>query len=297
MKYNSKLILGTAQFGLDYGVNNKRGRIPEKEVTEIIKQAWTEGIDLLDTAFSYGESERVIGRYLRSSSRSPAVVSKLPDCTIDEIMGYFYKSLAFLNIDSFYGYLLHDFQTYKRDSEVWWVLEELNKRGKTNKIGFSLYYPEELELLLDRKVRFDLIQVPFSVLDRRFENKFTLLKDRGVEIHVRSVFLQGLVFKSMAELTGRFIKVKKKICQLQMIANAQKTTVAAICLNYVLSNKKIDRVVVGVDSLEHLNEVIRLASEMNLDKDVFQALEAVRENDEGMLLPFNWSSATAGSVS
>jgi aryl-alcohol dehydrogenase-like predicted oxidoreductase len=285
---SQKLILGAAQLGMDYGINNLRGQIPADEVKILLDTALNHGIDTIDTAFNYGNSERVIGQYLFNSQKEFKMISKLPHCDASEIEGYFYKSLAFLNIDRFYGYLLHDFQAYINDPGLWRKLEILKKEGKVEKIGFSLYYPQQLDLLIERKVAFDLLQVPYSVFDRRFEDYFPALKKAGIEVNVRSVFLQGLVFKKIDEMSGQFNKIKHKMTKLRAIADQNKQTVAAACLGFTLANNKIDKVVIGVDSLENLKDIISIAGNFNKNNMFADNFSELEEQDEQILLPFNW---------
>ena len=109
---NLKLALGTAQFGLDYGIANKKGKVAKEEVFKILEYAHSVGIDTLDTAYSYGESEDVIGKFISNSGKSFNVISKMPDLnsdTVSPVNGYFSQTLARLRQKKIYGYLIHKF--------------------------------------------------------------------------------------------------------------------------------------------------------------------------------------------
>lgn len=287
MKPN-KIALGTAQFGMDYGINNQRGKIPEKEVFDILFEASRSGIDTLDSAYAYGNSEAVIGNFIRESKKDLKIVSKSPKCEIEEMENIFYSSLKQLGINVFYGYIIHSFDHYRKYPEIWNILERLKSNGKIEKIGFSLYFTSELDYILENNLNIDIIQVPYSIFDQRFEPYFQELKNEDVEIHVRSVFLQGLVFINPDELDNYFTKIKEKLVNLNSMSIKQNIPIVALCLNFAVLNSFVDKVVVGVDSLNNLKEII---SSMDYHRDVqniISKLSVLKEEDENIILPFNW---------
>jgi aryl-alcohol dehydrogenase-like predicted oxidoreductase len=274
-----KLALGTTQFGMNYGINNKKGKIPKKEVFEMLNYASQRGINIIDTAYVYGESEQIIGEFIKESTGKFNVISK---GTFDSVK----KSMKRLNLKKLYGFLIHNFKEF--DEKSWNKLKEMELNGKIKKIGFSLYYPEEAEELLEKNIEFDIIQVPFSIFDQRFAKLFPLLKERGTEIHVRSVFLQGLVFKDPEKLEEKFARIKDKLESLQSISNNSKISIASLCINFAASNKHVDRVVVGVDSLENFKENIESFNQMEETKKVYNQLLGLKEENENIILPINW---------
>lgn len=184
----TKIILGTAQFGLDYGVNNKKGRILKKEVFEILNYAWKNKVRILDTALTYGESEKIIGKFIKKKRVPFKIISKLPKANSKTAGGFFSESLARLGQDKIYGYLVHNFKSFLKNNLIWDTLEKLKAKGRIKKIGFSLYYPQELKYLLKHNFNFDIVQFPYNIFDQRFAPHLSLLKKRNIEIHVRSVF-------------------------------------------------------------------------------------------------------------
>jgi aryl-alcohol dehydrogenase-like predicted oxidoreductase len=284
----NKVALGTVQFGLDYGINNKTGKVDKREVSGILHYAKQVGIDMLDTAFMYGDSESVLGKCLAQSNLDFNIVSKYPDKQQTAVAQVVEESLARLEVKSLYGYLFHSFDTYRQNPELWKEFEAIKELKKVRKIGFSLYYPSELDMLLHDKIRFDIVQLPYSIFDRRFECYFSLLKEADVEICVRSVFLQGLFFKKPEELNGFFLSVKDKIIELRKLSASIGLSVAEICINFTICNSDIDRVVIGVDSLQNLVENIEgLGKCKNLSIHVNE-LRDLSVTDEQIILPFNW---------
>jgi len=286
----SKLALGTAQFGMDYGINNCRGKISRAEAFEILCQAMDNGIDTVDTAAAYGESENVLGEFLGVKKKKFKVISKLPNRSLFDFKDVVSSSLKKLNISSFYGYLFHNFKTYRENPELLVLFKELKKEGKTKKIGFSLYYPHELEFILDYNLECDLVQVPYNVFDQRFGPYFQRLNDRKIEVHTRSVFMQGLIFKCAKDLDGYFSPVKTKIIELHDLAEKYRMPLVSMLVNFALANGSIDRVVVGVDGLDNFNEIMASASYLDRFSGVRDRLISMKEDDEQIILPFNWKS-------
>ena len=285
---NNKIALGTAQFGLDYGISNKKGKIPENEVFEILNESIRSGIKVIDTAYTYGNSELVIGNFLKKHGNVFKIISKLPECNPRDVKDRFESSLERLGVDELYGYMYHSFQHYTDNPEIWDILGELKSEGKIEKIGLSLYYPSELEYIIENKINVDIIQVPYNVFDRRFEQYFPVLKKLGIELFVRSVFLQGLVFKESSELDDYFEKISGKIAKLHSMAAELNISIAALCLNFAILNEFVDEVVVGVDSVQNLKEIVSSSVYRADVESALQKLNSLREDDENMILPMNW---------
>jgi len=277
MNLKSKIGLGTVQFGLDYGISNKSGKTPMKEVESILGFALKEGIDTLDTAVAYGDSEKVLGSVGVNSFK---IISKyLPESesklTIDDQLK---NSLHNLTKESLYGYLAHRPLDILSNSSQWDQLKIFKEQGIIKKIGFSLNKPEELEGLLDAGFQPDLIQVPFNYFDRRFEQLTKKLHSDGCEIHSRSTFLQGLFFRDPYTLPTHFEEVK------DLIKNIQDSTknLAGSLLRFVLEKPFIDKVIIGVENGIQLKENLE-----NLN-NVFLLTDRMFEISESILVPSNW---------
>lgn len=285
----NKLVLGTAQFGLDYGINNKTGKIPRPEAREILKTAIESGIDTFDTAFVYGESEQILGDFMSSCVNKINIISKLPECKYSEVGDIVSHSLDRLRMQEIYGFLVHSFKNYKSEPKIWDELIGLRAKGKINKIGFSLYYPYELEYILKLNISPDFIQVPFSVFDQRFSPYFPALKKKGIGVYARSVFLQGLAFKKPEELGGYFKAVKEKIEQLNFLSKESEIPVFALCLSFALGNNDIDKIVFGVDSLRQLKETTHAPDYiLKFNSHILYQLRNLKTDEEKIILPFNW---------
>ena len=184
--------------------------------------------------------------------------------------------------------MCHSFQHYRDNPEIWNILKKLKSEGKIEKIGISLYYPSELEYIIENKIDIDIIQVPYNVFDRRFEQHFPVLIKLGIELFVRSVFLQGLVFKEPSELDDYFEKIRGKISNLHSLAAELDIPIAALCLNFAVLNEFIDKVVVGVDSVQNLKDIIASSKYIPHVKDALPQLYCFEEDDENIIAPVNW---------
>ncbi len=281
----SRLALGTVQFGLDYGINNKNGKVRYSEVLKILSSAKKSGIDTLDTAAAYGDAETVIGNAIRDTGTFNIVSKTSAVISVSESLE---RTLANLQADSLYGYLYHDVRQYYDNKNGYNDLKKLQESGKINKIGFSLYHTSDLETLLQDQVKFDLVQVPYNIFDTRFANHFSALKDLGVEIHTRSAFLQGLFFRNPNDLSDHFKSVKEILERLHKLSSNENLSVSALCLCFCLLNDAICKVVIGVDSDDNFRENIHSLDDVEKVRSLLPVLREFTVSDEKIILPFNW---------
>jgi len=183
--------------------------------------------------------------------------------------------------------LAHRFDDYMEPSLRAHMLEA-RERGLIHQFGVSLYHPEEARRLLDEDITTDLVQLPFNVFDQRFTPFLAPLKQRGVEIHVRSVFLQGLLLMDPETLPKHFLGIKERIVELRMLAKEREIPIIALLLNFVVAQPKIDRVVVGVTSVEELNANLAALGAGAPESMHQERLEAFAMTDEQVILPYNW---------
>jgi len=277
----SKIVLGTVQFGSQYGINSA-GRPSKGIVSEILLEAHKAGIRKLDTSSAYGDSEKILGECVPLGVDFD-VVSKYPKGigSIDEAIE---GSLLRLNSAKLYGYLLHHFELYKENNALWNDFLRLKNEGKVQKIGFSLYNPDELELLLNNKVKFDILQIPYNIFDRKFDPYLKDLKEACVEINVRSTFLQGLFFMDRNALPTILEPLKRYLLQLDGIAAELGLTVAELALNHNLQNPHIDGVLIGVDNTSQLLQNITAVKDCEVNIEM-----KISADVQYLLNPVNWN--------
>ena len=280
-----KFILGTAQFGLKYGINNRSGIPNDNQLKKILDYCTQKNMNFLDTAPSYGNCEKRIGMFANNRFNIISKFSQLDskkelDNNIDE-------SLKSLNIKSLYGYLSHDENNIIEKPEIWEYLKQLKIDKKTKKIGFSIYDVNKLEYLLDKKIIPDIIQLPYSVFDRKFEKYLPKLKDLGVEIHARSIFVQGLIFMNDNQIPKKLNLLKEPLFKLRKISNQNKIDLEDLAVKFVLSNNYIDKIVFGVDSIEQLKRNLILFKNNNINNKVQTMLKDLKV-DQQLINPINW---------
>jgi aryl-alcohol dehydrogenase-like predicted oxidoreductase len=281
-----KLAIGTVQFGLSYGINNELGKPSLKTVTDILRLASLNKIDTLDTANSYGDSENIIGLCSDFNFKIVSKFSKIKDAKELEIQ--LASTLKNLRIQNLYAYLSHNPKELILNQKIWESLINLKSNGKINKIGYSVYTKQELDSLLKLDIIPDLIQLPFSLLDRAFESYLPELKSKNIEIHSRSVFLQGLYFMNFDKLPKKLESLKPALSELNDICNYNNMKMNELALQYVNSNKFIDKILIGVDSLEQLQNNIESVSNKNITVNILDSINRVNTNFQELLNPSNW---------
>jgi len=285
---NTKLCLGTAQFGLDYGINNPRGKIPQQEIFDILNFANENGVNTLDTASAYGNSETVLGDVISQTGRDFKIITKYPANNEIRPLKWIDTSLGLLKIKKVYGYLFHNYSIFEKNTDYIEDFVKIKETGKAERIGFSLYYPAEAEYLLKNNIPCDIVQIPYNIFDQRFEYLFEELSKRNIEIHIRSVFLQGLFFIKPENLDSRFASIKNMLCDINTLADDLFLNIASLCLGFVCINSKISFVVVGINSLQDLKENIDYYEQLKTKNIDYECLKQFAINDEKIIMPFNW---------
>ena len=284
-----KLSLGTVQFGMNYGISNKAGKVSKIEAKSMLDSAFSAGINLLDTAMSYGNSEKYIGEL---GTQKFNIITKLPPCPLDcvnvddWIIEQLKNSLKTQKRNSIYGLLLHKpsqlLETRGRD--IYHSMEKVKKLGLVYKIGISIYSPKELDYILDQYL-LDIVQCPFNLVDRRLYTSGWMdrLKELGIEIHTRSPFLQGLLLMSHKDMNAKFPIWSEIWDKWHVWLKNSDVSAIQACLSFPLSFRNVDRVVFGANSLIELNEII-LASKIKTEFNFPQ----ISCEEETLINPSNW---------
>ena len=284
-----RLGIGTVQFGINYGIANKIGKVAKIEQSKILDLASKHNISLIDTAINYGDSEKNLGEYGLEKFN---VVSKIPEIpknliNVEKwITDQVKKSILKLGAKSLYGVLLHRAnQLFDYDGKIITYLEKLKNDGLVKKIGISIYAPDELESIL-ANFSIDIVQAPMNLIDRRLKSSgyLKLLKKKKIEVHIRSIFLQGLLLIKKDSLPLKFEKWKNLLEDwYYWLDENPKLSALDICINYIKSIHEIDKIIVGVDSCNQLEEVLRSYS--LTEQFDFPEISC---NDEQLLNPSNW---------
>jgi len=286
------LALGTAQFGMVYGIANQQGEVSLEEVGEILTIAKDAGIDTLDTAMSYGESEGKLGQI---GVHNWKVITKLPAVPqgcfgiSNWVKASVADSLKRLKIEKLYGLLLHHPQDLLQDygEELYNALQSLRSCGIVKKIGISIYSPTELDQIW-KAYKFDLVQTPFNGFDQRLVNSGWLqqLKEQEVEVHARSLFLQGLLLLSEKDRPQKFQRWNSLWTAWHTWLNQQEVSPLAACLGAAFNSGQslFHRIIVGVDSKKQLQEILAV-----LETDLPRWPTQITTQDLDLINPTRWN--------
>lgn len=265
----ARIGLGTVQFGLDYGITNAGGRVAPGDAAAILAAAGAAGIMMLDTAPLYGESEAAIGAALPAGHGFEIVTktgkfgehASTADAA-EALRAGFDQSLAALGQDRVYGLLFHDPADLigPHGPALWREMEGLKARGLVARIGVSVYDGEEIDTILAR-YPIDLIQIPYNPLDHRLIDggQIASLVGRDVEIHARSLFLQGLLLQPAADIPPRFGALAGAVAAMDAAFAARGLTRLEGVLASAFECEAIARFVLGVTQLRELDEIVRAA--------------------------------------
>ena len=289
-----KIALGTVQFGLQYGISNNHGQVLKSEVKSILDFAHKNGITTLDTATSYGKSEEVLGSSLIGNewniiTKTPHFKSQNIDISHVEFLEQtFIQSLNNLGLKNISGLLLHNCNDlFKPGGEkLYRRMEMLKSTGAVKKIGVSVYSGEQIDCLL-QDYDLDIVQLPLNILDQRLINSGHLikLKQNNVEIYARSVFLQGLLLMPLHDIPKFFNPVMRQLKNFKKIAEEKSMSSLELALAFVLGINEVNSIVVGVNSLEHLKQIID-ASSVHVNPEEFKGLSI---SDSNFLNPAVWT--------
>jgi aryl-alcohol dehydrogenase-like predicted oxidoreductase len=286
----TRLALGTAQFGLQYGIANQSGKVSRSEAGAMLQLARDESIEIIDTAIAYGESELCLGNLgvenLKIVTKIPWVPA-MPEAISDWVRTQVIDSCSRLRARSVYAVLLHQpaqlLEPY--GDKLYKALQQLKEDGLALKIGVSVYSPYELDMLAHR-FRFDLVQAPLNLIDQRLVSSGWLrrLNEEGIEIHTRSAFLQGLLLMPRSKIPHKFNRWENLWCSWHSWLEENGIDPVQAGLAYPLGFPEVDRVIVGAQSLKQLQKII--------DSSLRGALENppnLFSEDEQLINPINWT--------
>lgn len=296
MNGSARLALGTAQWGMTYGIANRTGQPPSDEVDRMLQLGRERGVELLDTAHAYGEAEKVLGAqhaatrgYQIVTKTTPLRVSRVGDEHVRRATDGFQESLTSLGCQRVYGLLVHGADTLLVDGgeRIWAALEQIKAEGRVHSIGVSVYHPRQLERILDR-YRIDVVQLPFSVYDQRFKQQGLLHRLQGmrIEVHARSVFLQGLLLLPPDQLPPAFDAIRTHHTDLHTRLRELGLTPIESCLLYGLQQPEIGRIIVGCETVDQLKAAID-ASAMSTPGALSELAE-FGLLDEAVINPSTW---------
>jgi len=314
----SKLTLGTVQLGMNYGIANKRGKPSTDEAFKILTVAVKNGVNSFDTASLYGNSEEVLGQFFTSEEYKNITLEKqnssvkyadeknneliittkfrvipkdnltdagdnanISDSEIEkQIYQWVEHSLEKLKIKKVPVYLLHNAKDMTQYGKVVpETLKKLKKEGLIDKVGVSVYHPEEVEEMLKEDL-YEAVQLPMNLFDQRMINKGIMqkLEDKNIIVFVRSVFLQGLFFLDPENLPQKVQMAREPLLLLRRLADKESMSVAQLAIAYIRDMEGVSSLVLGVETPEQIIENVRLMDAPPISERTRYEIEAGFKN-------------------
>jgi len=284
MKNISPMTLGTVQLGMNYGIANVAGKPDEEKSFSILRTALEGGITVLDTARAYGDSELVIGRFLKQwQGEPPAIITKVPTLqgtTPKELERFVTesveRSLERLGVNKLESVMLHGAKDPILHGKACAdAVKALINQGYTDKVGVSVYTAEDIAGMLQYDI-FSLTQVPMSIFDQRLITGGWIdqLKARDYTVYVRSVFLQGLFFLNPDTMTDPILlkHAAPKLRLLRQVAEEEHMTLAQLAIAFIRDCPGVTSLVLGADTPEQVRENLAQFATAPLSQEVTDRL-------------------------
>lgn len=286
-KPQEKFILGTAQLGLNYGINNTRGRLQISEAVDLLQHAAENGVRFLDSSEAYGDAHVKIGAASKLGIHFD-VFTKFVASKERGIRSQVDQILNEIESESIAGLSFHRFGDYVHFSD-WDTLEQMKKEGAFSLIGVSIYSNDEIgACLLDPRI--DLVQIPFNLLDSN-NQKLALIRslvESGKIVHTRSTFLQGL-FQKQPEEFPEFLKpLKGVVSTIRDIASENQMTAGELALRYSFSFPDIHGVIIGLESESQLWQNLELLQKGSITDRLMKKIRRIVVSDSALLNPSTW---------
>jgi len=286
----NRIVLGGAQLGLPYGILNGGETLSREEVARILDTAAGHGIDAIDTAIAYGQSESVIGETAQNRFK---IISKLPPIPLDEsnvsqwVRTQVDASLSRLKCTSLDALLLHRSQdlTDAHGAELYAAINSLKVEKIIQRFGVSIYTPDELNGIIGT-FDIDVVQAPLNVFDRRILGVIDQLTALNIEVHVRSVFLQGVLIAKPENRPQRFQPWSDHFARFDEWVLSSGVSAMACCLGFALQQSGVAKLVIGTTSPESLTEIMTSIPNMKLEVPA-----DLQSSSEQLIDPRVWSVA------
>ncbi len=283
--------MGSANWGMQYGLSSLKTQVEQSEVKNLLKAGEALGVNLIDTASLYGSAEKVLGQ---NSLKNFKVVTKTPHfnklrITLADaqfLKSTFKLSLERLNIDRSYGLLFHRAEDILKPGKEYLIecITQIKEDGMVSKIGVSIYSSFDIIEICDT-LEPDIVQLPLNIFDQRvvYDGTLKFLKSRNIEIHSRSVFMQGLLLMPVIKMPNYFLRWKKQFKAWFDFCRHNNLKPFDVALNFVGSIREIDKCIIGFSNCEELREC--QMSNLSIQPD---DLKFLHTNDIDLINPSRW---------
>lgn len=295
------IILGTVQLGTAYGINNRSGKPDTKAATALVDAAWEGGVRMFDTAQAYGDSESVLGSAFRALGigETAQVISKLPpdlsENDAGRLEGMIVASLEKLGCSSLYCLMFHrEEHMALLNGNTAQALQSTLETGKVRLFGVSTYTPEAaLDAL--RHPLVSVVQIPASIMDRRFESAgvFDFARAVGKQVHIRSAFLQGVLCMHPGEIPEYLAALRPFVAMFQAVCESKSLKPTALALAWLMDRYPEAHAIFGAETVAQVRENLDFLKQAGTIAPALRAaLETVLPPQEASLLnPALWGKS------
>ena len=283
MSYLKRFILGSAQFSGTYGISNNK-KLSFQEVNEIIKYSFEKGIRDIEVCSSYGESQFKIIQVIKKKNLKKKINTIYKISKIHKNTFKLYNTLKKIsNLKAIFSHSSNFYFSKKFQN----FIKNLDKRKI--KIGVSIYEVSEIEILLNSKVKPNIIQVPYNIFNQKFDQKILLrkLKKHKVQIQVRSIFNQGLIFLSNQDIKSKFPKNFKFLIKFKKKLKKFNENLFNISIKLPLSKSYFKKILIGVTCLKHVDDISNIKSN-KINKVLINQIHNLKFNNSNISDPRKW---------
>lgn len=295
----ARLGIGTVQWGVAYGVNNSIGIAHKDDINMMLAYAAQNSL-IIDTAWAYGNSEEKIGSMLDHNVVKIVTKTKpIKTCSsqlsdqaqqvLDAVLG----SISLLGGRQLYGVLVHqsDDLLGPHGNRLWRMLKRLKGEGLIEKIGCSFCSPNEY-FKVSKRFDLDIVQIPYNIFDQRYINSGMRehTSRYGLEVHLRSIFLQGLFFMKPSELSNKLLPAAPYVKALREKLFEFSLSPQKAALKYVLQTTNNERLIIGSESLEQWNDIVNTIALSPLKAEELEGLSSLAVEEKLIINPVCWIS-------
>ncbi len=299
----SEIAFGGVEIGTPYGigVKNKADMLSEADAIRLLHKAIDEGINFFDTARLYGESERIMGNAFKNRRNEVVLCSKCghirdksgkiyPQNELKKLIECsLYESLKTLQTDTLDVFMLHqaDLEILENDF-VSEIVTNLKTKGLIRATGVSVYVPEETKKAIETNA-WDVIQLPFNLMDQRQKAYFETAYHKGIAIVIRSVLMKGLLSDRGKDLHPALKEVESFIQNYQQLLGPNSKDLPSLATKFALSFDAVSAVLVGIDKMEYLDQSIHATNGEPLDEHTVIKANQLSYPQPDFLNLANWS--------
>jgi len=303
----SEIAFGGVEIGMPYGigVESKKDMLSEEDAIELLNKALDSGINFIDTARMYGNSEQIIGNAFKGRRNEIVICTKCrhlrdrdgklpPNGSLEKIIfDSFEESLNALQTDFIDVFMLHQVdQDILYNEEIANAFVKLKRDGKIRATGASTYSVEETKKAIDLGI-WDVIQLPFNLMDQRQASLFKLAREEGVAIVVRSILLKGLLSDKGKNLHEALKNVENHIEKYDELLDNTPLTLPELAIKFGLSYPEVSAVLVGLDKMSYLDQTLKAVNGNYLNEEELEkAKELAYPEPDFLNLPYwdrmNW---------